>query len=62
MSYGYVYDPVALQEYKKAISWYLKRSEMAMDNFIKSVKEQIVVQAKTLCVTAIPIKSSGKHR
>ncbi len=61
MSYGYVYDPVALQEYKKAISWYLKRSEMAMDNFIKSVKEQML-SAKTLCVTAIPIKSSGKHR
>lgn len=46
MSYGYSYDPVALQEYKKAISWYLERSEMATDNFIKAIKGKIAVICK----------------
>ena len=43
MSYRYVYDPIALQEYEMAISWYLERSETAAYNFIKAVKSQISV-------------------
>lgn len=35
MSYRYVYDPVALNEYKDAISWYLERSELAAEGFVK---------------------------
>lgn len=40
MSYRYVYDPVALNEYKDAISWYLERSELPAEGFVKEVAEQ----------------------
>ena len=43
MSYRYVYDPVALNEYKDAISWYLERSELAAEGFVKEVAEQLTV-------------------
>ncbi len=41
MSYKYIYEPVALSDYKEAISWYQQRSETAAENFIRSVKEII---------------------
>jgi plasmid stabilization system protein ParE len=43
MSYRCVYDPVALNEYKDAISWYIERSELAAEGFVKEVKDQIAV-------------------
>ncbi len=43
MSYRYVYDPIALEEYKDAIQWYTARSERAAENFIIEVKEKIKV-------------------
>ena len=39
MSYQYVYAPVALIEYKDAISWYNVRSKRVSENFAKAVKE-----------------------
>lgn len=41
MKYGYVYDPVALAEYKEALSWYKERSETAAFDFIAEIKERI---------------------
>jgi len=43
MSYRYYYDPVALNEYKDAISWYIERSELAAEGFVKEVKDKIAV-------------------
>lgn len=45
MSYRYIYDPVALNEYKEAISWYLERSEQAAEGFVKEVNEKLA----TIC-------------
>jgi plasmid stabilization system protein ParE len=46
MSYRYIYDPVALNEFKDAISWYLERSELAAEGFVKEVNEQLAVICK----------------
>ena len=46
MSYRYIYDPVALNEYKEAISWYLERSELAAEGFVKEVNEKLAVVCK----------------
>ena len=43
MSYKYIYDPVALKEYKEAVSWYLERSEEAAEGLVKEVKERLAV-------------------
>lgn len=43
MSYRHIYEPSALVEYKKAISWYQERNETAADNFVKEVKEKIIM-------------------
>jgi hypothetical protein len=43
MSYRYIYDPVFLNEYKDAISWYLERSELAAEGFVKEVNEKLDV-------------------
>ncbi len=36
MSYQYIYERSALNEYKEAILWYKERSEIASKNFITS--------------------------
>ena len=41
MSYRYNYDPIALKEYKEAISWYQEQNEKAVDGFILEIKEKI---------------------
>jgi len=43
MSYRHIYDPVALNEYKEAISWYLERSELAAMGFVKEVNEALAI-------------------
>lgn len=43
MSYRYIYDPVALNEYKEAIGWYLERSELAAEDLVKEVNEKLTV-------------------
>jgi plasmid stabilization system protein ParE len=43
MSYRHIFDPVALNEYKDAISWYLERSELAAEGFVKEVNELLIV-------------------
>jgi len=40
MSYTHSFDPVAFEEYKKAIEWYGERSIMALDNFILAVNKK----------------------
>jgi plasmid stabilization system protein ParE len=46
MSYKYIYDPVAFDEYKNAITWYLGKSESAATNFIKEIKKTIGIICK----------------
>ena len=46
MSYRHIYDPVAILEYKDAATWYAARSETAAVNFVREVKEKIVVICK----------------
>jgi plasmid stabilization system protein ParE len=43
MRYRHLYDPIALMEYKDAVSWYAAGSEKAANNLIKEVKEKIKV-------------------
>lgn len=41
MSYRHNYHQEALDEYKEAVAWYKKRSEMAAENFVKEINEAI---------------------
>ena len=41
MSYKYIYDPIALIEYKEAINWYNNGSERAAENFVLEVTKKI---------------------
>jgi plasmid stabilization system protein ParE len=43
MSYHHIYTPVALMEYKEAVSWYAARSGPAAENFVKAVRERIAL-------------------
>ena len=61
MSYRYIYDPVALAEYKDAISWYLERSELAAEGFVKEVNDQLTIICKDLFVLEIHINTTGKY-
>jgi plasmid stabilization system protein ParE len=56
MSYRHIYEPTALAEYKEAISWYLERSEIAADNFVKVIKEKIV----TICDNPLRYRNAYK--
>ena len=37
MSYRYIYDPVAVIEYREAVEWYAERSILAAENFVLAV-------------------------
>ena len=41
MSYKYIYDPIALTEYKDAVSWYNARSKKAAEIFVIEVTKKI---------------------
>ena len=41
MSYGYILDEQAQQEYEEAIRWYLERSLTATENFIAAMDETL---------------------
>lgn len=56
MSFRHVFDPVALEEYKDAVSWYIERSELATENFIKEVKEKI----KDICKDPLKYRNPYK--
>jgi plasmid stabilization system protein ParE len=43
MKYRHIYDPVAIVEYKEAVSWYKHRSIVAAENFVKEVTDKIIV-------------------
>ena len=45
MSYQLIYTPIALVEYKDAVSWYDERSKRVAENFVIAVREQI----KSIC-------------
>jgi hypothetical protein len=32
-----MYDPVALSEYKEAVSWYKERSQIVAENFVAAM-------------------------
>ena len=57
MSYQYVYAPVALIEYKDAISWYNVRSKRVSENFVKAVKEKI----ESICEKPLRSRIAYKH-
>lgn len=38
MSYTYIFEPRALNEYKEAVIWYRERSEIAARNLTKELK------------------------
>ena len=61
MSYRYIYDPVALNEYKDAISWYLERSELAAEGFVKEVNESWPLFVMILFALEIPINTFVKY-
>ncbi|MEO5650407.1 MAG: type II toxin-antitoxin system RelE/ParE family toxin [Ginsengibacter sp.] len=39
--YPFIYSPVALIEYKDAVTWYKERSAKAAEDFVKQVKEKL---------------------
>jgi plasmid stabilization system protein ParE len=43
MSYGYILDQRAQQEYEEAILWYLDRSLQATENFISAMEETLTL-------------------
>jgi plasmid stabilization system protein ParE len=43
MSYTYLFNPRAAEEYEKAFEWYQQRSEVAADNLVIEVEETIRV-------------------
>lgn len=45
MSYRYIYDPVALVEYREAVEWYTERSILAAENFVLAVGDGV----KAIC-------------
>ena len=57
MSYQYVYELIALTEYKEAITWYKKHSETAAENFITAVKERLV----PICENPTRYRNLYKH-
>jgi len=57
MNYTHIYEPLALYEYKEALSWYMKRSEVAAANFVKSVKERI----EDICSDPLRYRNTYKH-
>ena len=57
MSYRYIYDPVALNEYKEAISWYLERSELAAEGLVKEVNEKLI----TICNDPFRFRNTYKN-
>jgi hypothetical protein len=61
MSYRYIYDPVALNEFKEAISRYLERSELAAKAFVKEMNEQLAVICNDPFRLEILIRSTVKY-
>ena len=57
MSYFYIYQPVAVEEYKEAIEWYEKRSELAAENFVKEFQEKL----ENVCKNPLLYRNSYKH-
>ncbi|MGI8951095.1 MAG: type II toxin-antitoxin system RelE/ParE family toxin [Chitinophagaceae bacterium] len=57
MSHSFIYDPVALKEYKEAVLWYEERSEIAAENFVKDVREKI----EAICKAPLRYRNSYKY-
>ena len=57
MSYYYIYQPVAVEEYKEAIEWYEERSELAAENFVKEFQEKL----ENVCKNPLLYRNSYKH-
>ena len=57
MSYQSLYSPVALIEYKDAVTWYDVRSKKAAENFVLAVKEKI----KTICEDPLRYRNIYKY-
>jgi plasmid stabilization system protein ParE len=57
MSYQHIYTPIALIEFKDAVTWYDLRSKKAAENFVIAVREKI----KTICEKPLQYKSRYKY-
>ena len=57
MKYNYIYEPVALKEYKEAVEWYEERSETAAINFVNEVNEKI----KSICTFPLRYRNTYKY-
>ena len=57
MSYAYLFDPVAAQEYEDAFEWYGERDEVAADNLIIDVEETI----KAVCEDPYRYRKTHKN-
>ncbi len=57
MSYNYIYNPIALTEYKDTVTWYKERSEIAAMNFVTEVK----VKIEAICKEPFRYRSAYKH-
>jgi plasmid stabilization system protein ParE len=56
MTYRYVFDPVALSEYKEAVSWYQERSQRVAENFVAELQTMI----REICNDPLRYRSSYK--
>lgn len=57
MNYTYIFEPLALSEYKDAVLWYLVRSEKAAINFVQAVNERIVA----ICSNPLRYRNTYKY-
>jgi plasmid stabilization system protein ParE len=57
MIYKYIYDPVALSEYRDAVLWYDDRSGVVAERFILAIKERI----KDICTNPLRYRNTYTH-
>jgi plasmid stabilization system protein ParE len=54
--YKYIYEPLALAEYKEAVSWYKQRSEAAAENLAEEIKGRI----EAICTDPLRYRNTYK--
>jgi plasmid stabilization system protein ParE len=57
MSYQPVYLPVALTEYRDAVTWYNERSKRVAEDFVKIVREKI----ESICENPTRYRNTFKY-
>mgnify|MGYP001328678384 CR=1 FL=1 len=57
MNYTYIFQPLALAEYKDGVFWYKERSEKAAINFVIAINERIA----KICLNPLLYRNIYEH-